>query len=306
MSIPKYFEMYQSFLECLKDGQPHSIKEIKNIVAEQMNVSEEERKQLLPSGKQPLFDNRIGWTRTYLKKAGVIFGPARGISQLTDLGKELLKNVPTVIDDRYLYQNYVSFRSFKTPEALPEESIPVVEGEDTPQDTFDKAFAAINDNLAEDLLSEVMKQPPEFFEHLVVQLLERMGYGGTLKEAGIVTGQTGDEGIDGIIKEDKLGFSLIYIQAKRWDAEKTIGRPEIQKFVGALAGQGATKGLFITTAKFTKEAIQYADKQHTTKVVLVDGVTLTRLMIEYNLGVSVETVYQIKRLDTDFFVDGDI
>ena len=173
----------------------------------------------------------------------------------------------------------------------------------TPQDVLDEAFQQINTTLADDLLSEVMKQPPAFFEHLVVKLLMQMGYGGSVDNAGTVIGQTGDEGIDGIIREDKLGFSLIYIQAKRWDYDKTVGRPEIQKFVGALAGQGASKGLFITTAKFTKEACQYAEKQHTTKVVLVDGTALAKLMIEYNLGVSTEATYEIKRIDSDFFAE---
>jgi len=154
-------------------------------------------------------------------------------------------------------------------------------------------------------MSEITKQTPAFFETLVVRLLEKMGYGGTLTDAGIVVGQSGDEGIDGIIREDKLGFNLIYIQAKRWESDKTIGRPEIQKFVGALAGQGAIKGLFITTGKFSKEAYDYAKKQHTTKVVLVDGQTLTNLMIDHNLGVSTESVYEIKRVDTDFFSDED-
>lgn len=146
-----------------------------------------------------------------------------------------------------------------------------------------------------------MKQTPSFFENLVVKLLEKMGYGGSIKNAGTVVGQSGDEGIDGVIKEDKLGFNLIYIQAKRWDLDKPIGRPEIQKFVGALAGQGATKGLFITTAQFTKEAKLYADRQHTTKVILVDGDFLTKLMIEHDLGVSIEMTYEIKKIDTDFF-----
>ena len=171
----------------------------------------------------------------------------------------------------------------------------------TPQDAFDLAYQQINHALADDLLSEIMKQTPAFFENLVVRLLENMGYGGSVENAGLVVGQTGDEGIDGIIREDKLGFSLIYIQAKRWDRTTSIGRPEIQKFVGALAGQGANKGLFITTALFTKEAREYAKKQHTTKVVLVDGESLAKLMIEYNLGVSTQAVYQIKRLDSDFF-----
>ena len=158
--------------------------------------------------------------------------------------------------------------------------------------------------LAEDLLTEIKDKTPEFFERLVVALLQKMGYGGAVEDSGLVVGQTGDEGIDGIIKEDKLGFNMIYIQAKRWDLDKSVGRPEVQKFVGALAGQGASKGLFITTAKFSQQAQDYVKKQHTTKVVLVDGLTLAKLMIDYDLGVSTVSVYPIKKLDTDFFEGG--
>lgn len=244
-------------------------------------------------------------TRTYLKKAGLIDSPARGVFILTAEGSKVLMENPPVLNDDFL-NRYESFRAFKNPDLSAAQTVSPALSEDTPQDIFDKAFMQINASLADELLTEIMKQPPFFFERLVVKLLERMGYGGSLPNAGTVTPQTGDEGIDGIIREDKLGFSLIYIQAKCWNLDKTIGRPEIQKFVGALAGQGAAKGLFITTARFTKEAVAYAEKQHTTKVVLVDGAMLAKLMIEYNLGVSTETTYEIKKLDTDFFNDEDI
>lgn len=303
MTLPKYHEMYHPFLNSLKDGQEHTIKEVKEYVAEAMNITKEERTKLFSSGKQAIFDNRIGWTRTYLKKAGLIISPARGIFIITVEGKKVLAENHEVINDAFL-SRYESFRLFKNPAS--ENNISqnnLDECADTPQDSFDRAFNLINATLADELLAEIMKQSPSFFEFMVVNLLTKMGYGGSVENAGVVVGQSGDEGIDGIIREDKLGFSLIYIQAKRWDLEKTVGRPEIQKFVGALAGQGATKGLFITTARFTREAIAYADKQHTTKVVLIDGETLAKLMIEYNLGVSVETVYEIKKLDTDFFID---
>lgn len=295
MPIPKYDEMYRAFLDCLADGQLHRSKEVKDTVAGVFSVSEKERAEMLPSGKQQLFDNRIGWTRTYLKKAGLVQSPSRGIYVITPAGRQVLNENPPQIDNLYL-QRFESFRKFISPNNNEEIALSTpmekVSGK-TPQDVLDEAFQQINTTLADDLLSEVMKQPPAFFEHLVVKLLMQMGYGGSVDNAGTVIGQTGDEGIDGIIREDKLGFSLIYIQAKRWDCDKTVGRPEIQKFVGALAGQGASKGLFITTAKFTKEARQYAEKQHTTKVVLVDGTTLAKLMIEYNLGVSTEATYEI-------------
>lgn len=177
--------------------------------------------------------------------------------------------------------------------------------EGSPQDTMDIAFRQINDELAANLLQAIMEHSPQFFEKLVVELLVKIGYGGAFEDAGIAVGQSGDEGIDGIIREDKLGFSSIYIQAKRWNTDTTVGRPEVQKFVGALAGQGAQKGLFITTAQFTKEAKNYVTKQSATRVVLVDGEKLAKLMIEYDVGVSTLNTYSIKKIDSDFF-DEDI
>lgn len=305
MAIPKYDEMYGALLECLADMQPHKSKDIKNAIASSLHVTPEERQILLSSGRQRLFDNRVAWASSYLSKAELIERPVRGTYQLTARGKQVLDSHPPVLDNTFLKQ-FESFRQFihaeTSPTQLKQSSAENSDGQ-TPQDAFDLAYQQINHALADDLLSEIMKQTPAFFEKMVVQLLENMGYGGSVENAGLVVGQTGDEGIDGIIREDKLGFSLIYIQAKRWDRTTSIGRPEIQKFVGALAGQGANKGLFITTAQFTKDACEYAKKQHTTKVVLVDGESLAKLMIEYNLGVSTEAVYQIKRLDTDFFSD---
>ena len=240
-----------------------------------------------------------------MKRADPVQSPSRGIYVITPVGRQVLNENPLQIDNLYL-QRFESFQKFISPNNNEETALLApaekVSGK-TPQDILDEAFQQINTTLADDLLSDIMKQQHAFFEHLVVKLLMQMGYGGSVDNVGTVIGQTDDEGIDGIIREDKLGFSLIYIQAKRWDCDKTVGRPEIQKFVGALAGQGASKGLFITTAKFTKEACQYAEKQHTTKVVLVDGTTLAKLMIEYNLGVSTEATYEIKRIDSDFFAE---
>lgn len=300
MGIPKYDEMYRVFLDCLADGKMHRSKEIKDIVATAFHLSNEDRSELLPSGKQPIFDNRLGWTRAYLKKAGLIESPSRGSYVITADGKQVLSEDPQHIDNQYL-QRFESFRRFVSPDCSTVSPMAPAISSQTPQDVLDGAYEQIHAALIDDVLTEIMKQTPTFFEHLVVKLLTKMGYGGSLEDAGVVIGQSGDEGIDGIIREDKLGFSSIYIQAKRWDCDKVIGRPEIQKFVGALAGQGATKGLFITTAQFSKEARLYAKKQHTTKVVLVDGTTLVKLMIEYNLGVSNEATYEIKRIDMDFF-----
>ena len=299
MSIPKHNQMYLPFLSFLGDGQDHAISEVVKHLAQEMGVTDEERKEMLPSGLTSKFGSRVGWTRTYLGKAGLLETVKRGVLVISNEGKRVLSSNPPVLDDDYLMQ-YEGFREFKTPSSggsiLPSTS------DATPQDELEDAFQKINSALISDLLTEIMGQTPEFFENLVVQLLVRMGYGGSVSDAGKVLGKTGDEGIDGVVREDKLGFSLIYIQAKRWDLGTSIGRPEIQKFVGALAGAGASKGLFITTAGFSKEAYIYADRQHTTKVVLVDGKALANLMIEYNLGVSTHIVYELKRVDTDYFV----
>ena len=317
MSIPKYDEMYREFLNVLSDGQSHKISEIRDALAIVFGVSDNERKELLPSGKQPLFNNRVNWTASYLKQAGLIENSSRGVYHITVSGKDVLNANTTKIDNSFLlsFDSFKEFLSRSAPvpstsdiniaTAQDNNSLPqqMVVSSESPQDILDDAYNKINARLIDDVLSEVMKQSPAFFEHLVVKLLTQMGYGGSLEGAGTVTRISGDEGIDGIIREDKLGFNLIYIQAKRWDRNNTVGRPELQKFVGALAGQGATKGLFITTAQFTKEAKEYANKQHTTKIVLVDGVALAKLMIEYNVGVSVETTYSIKRIDSDFFDD---
>ena len=228
MSIPKYDEMYRVFLDCLDDMQPHKSKEVRDAIAVRLSVSEAEQQELLPSGRQGVFDNRISWTRTYLKKAGLVTSPSRGVYQLTQQGKQVLDSNPDVIDNSFLAQ-FESFQQFMYAEATPTKHVHMdSQNGQTPEDTFDLAYQQINHALADDLLSEIIKQTPAFFEKLVVRLLENMGYGGSVENAGLVVGQTGDEGIDGIIREDKLGFSLIYIQAKRWDRTTSIGRPEIQ------------------------------------------------------------------------------
>lgn len=303
MAVPKYKDMYSAFLTCLADGKVHKIPEVREYIAKEMKVSPEARQELLPSGRQSVFANRVGWAKTYLQKAGLLSSPARGCYCLTETGKAVLaKDGAAAVTNNYLSQ-FASFQEFcsRAEAGSPSQGAGQEDAGQSPQDMIDRAYQQITQNLAEDLLAEIVKRPPAFFERLVVELLKKMGYGGSLEDAGVVLGRSGDEGIDGVIREDKLGFGLIYIQAKCWEPSRTIGRPEIQKFVGALAGQGAGKGLFITTAQFTKEAREYAKKQHTTKVVLVDGDTLSKYMIEFDLGVSTDTVYRLKHLDTDYF-----
>lgn len=305
MSVPKYNEMYTPFIRALADGNTHSIKEIRQFVAEQLNLTEKDLTEMLPSGKQGLFANRLGWTRTYLKKAGLIANPVRGQLILTEEGKKALPNADR-IDNNYLLK-YSSFQAFMNKENNSEESKAISnsdvseESNKSPEEILEDAYAELNASLADDLMSEIMKLEPTDFEKLVVRLLLAMGYGSGIDDAGFVTQASNDGGIDGIIKEDQLGFSSIYIQAKRWDPSTSIARPEIQKFAGALQEQKAQKGLFISTATFSPGARKSAEAAG---IVLVDGKQLTKLMIRFNLGVSVEHVYEVKRLDTDFFTDG--
>ena len=296
MGLPKYYEMHKPFLEYLKDGKLHTLKELKQFISKYFNLTEEELLELLPSGRQTVFINRIGWARTYLKKAGLIDSPARASFIITNDGLEVLNDNPDVIDSNYLMK-FESFREFQGGVIYTKNNNePSNDINNTPDDTFEDSFRKINKSLAEDLLAEVIKLSPTAFEQMVIDFLSKMGYG-SFENAGKTTSTTGDEGIDGIIMEDKLGFNLIYIQAKKWDLNSKVGRPDVQSFVGAISGKGG-KGLFVTTAKFSKQAIEYAKNQH---IILIDGEKLSNLMIEHNFGVTVKKVFEIKAIDTDVF-----
>ena len=303
MSVPKYNEMYAPFLKALGDGEIHTINEIRQYVAKNKELSEADLSKMLPSGKQLLFHNRLGWTRSYLLKAGLIMSPGRGQVRLTEEGKEALPDADS-IDNQYL-QRYESFRRFvsldKLSSVIDDGKVIADSPEKSPEEILEDAYADLNASLADDLMSEIMKLEPVDFERLVVKLLLKMGYGSGIDEAGLVTKYSHDGGIDGIIKEDQLGFSSIYIQAKKWNPDSSISKPEIHKFIGALHEQKAQRGLFITTAVFSSGARDAADAAG---IVLVDGKQLTKLMIRFNLGVSIEHVYEVKKIDTDFFIDG--
>lgn len=295
MGLPKYYEFYVPFLSAISDDNIHTLKEIKDYIKNMLNIKDNEISERLPSGNQTIYDNRIGWTRTYLKKAGLIISPKRAHFQITSEGKKLLESGVN-ITDKLLADKYPDFADFKDGKKIIENTSDYI-GQDiveTPQETFERVYKMINEQLADDLLTEIMNQSSIFFENLVVDLMKSMGYGD-----GFVTKSSGDGGIDGIIHEDKLGFNLIYIQAKRWNPNTTVGKPEIQKFAGAMMGPPKVeKGLFITTAKYSQEAKDFADAQH---IILVDGQKLTELMIEYSLGVSSQKIYSIKRIDSDYF-----
>lgn len=295
MALPKYNELYVPFLKAISDEKIHSIKEIKDYISSFLNIGESEILERLPSGNQTIYDNRIGWARTYLKKAGLINATQRAHFQITSEGKKLLES-GVVITDKLLAEKYPDFAAFKGSKKVSDKASESVKEDvvETPQETFERIYKTINEQLADDLLTEIMNQPAAFFENLVVDLMRAMGYGD-----GFVTKISGDGGVDGIIHEDKLGFDLIYIQAKRWEPNIVIGRPEIQKFAGAMMGPPKVeKGLFITTAKYSQGAKEFANAQH---IILVDGRKLTELMIEYGLGVSTQKTYRIKRIDSDYF-----
>lgn len=303
MDIPQFVDFFPPFIESLKDGKIHSLREILEHCAEVFGLTDEDRQKKLPSGTQAIFYNRVGWAGTYLKKANLVESPSRGNFLLTDAGKEALKHGSENVNLEYLRKRktFSEWRekSVNSLEASKEKKCSAEHGE-SPRERMDSAFNELNSVLADELMARTLKMSPYAFEDLVVKLLVKMGYG-DLNESS-VTKKSGDEGIDGIVAADKFGFDSIYIQAKRWGQDQTVGRPEIQRFVGALASQGATKGLFITTAKFSKEAIECAQKPLNCKLVLVDGDKLMKLMIEYNLGVATDGVpYEIKRIDSDFF-----
>ena len=280
--------------------------EVRSHIAEAMSLSDDDLSEMLPSGKQTTFSNRVAWARTYLNKAGLIVTPSRATYQITDAGKAALESGES-IDLKYLdkiegFQEFHKGSPEDTGGASAQEE--QVEMDESPMELFVSAFNRVNNTLAAELMDEVMLLSPTDFESLVVQLLLKMGYGDGIDNAGKVTRATGDGGIDGMIKEDQLGFSYIYIQAKQWAPDRRVDRPEIQKFAGALQGEKATKGLFITTAKFSSGARQYAENLHGSTIVLIDGTQLMKLMIKFNVGVSVDHVYEVKRIDTDFFNEG--
>jgi restriction system protein len=300
--IPDYQSLMLPLLRLTSDGKEHNYRELIEKLATEFNVSDEERKELLASGNQAIFDNRVGWAKTYLKKAGLLDSPKRAFFVITNLGLETLKLNLDRIDAKYLrrFPAFLEFQNASRNDNESEETTLLLNIEETPEENLDKAYQRIRKSLAIELLNHVIELSPSFFERLVVELLVKMGYGGSIKDAGKALGKSGDEGIDGTIKEDKLGLDIIYIQAKCWKPGNVVGRPEIQKFVGALAGQGAKKGIFITTSSFTKEALDYTPRNET-KIVLIDGNQLSQLMIDYNLGCTTQQTYELKKIDSDYF-----
>ncbi|MHC1775475.1 MAG: restriction endonuclease [Lentimicrobium sp.] len=289
-------------LECISDSKVHKMRNVTDELAIRLGVTEEEQKKLLPSGAAPIFYNRTAWAKTYLKKAGLIESPKQGTVVISKRGLDVLMKKPGYINVKFLKQfsEFVEFQTSKREDGEIESDSIEDQSIQTPEESLESAYQKIRKTLASELINKVVELSPAFFERLVVELLVKMGYGGSIKDAGKAIGKSGDEGIDGTIKEDKLGLDIIYIQAKRWKPGNVVGRPELHKFVGALAGQGAKKGIFITTSNFTKEALEYTPKNET-KIVLIDGEQLAQLMIDYNLGCTTQQIYELKKIDSDYF-----
>lgn len=303
MAIPDYKTLMLPVLKLVSDGKEHKFSQAVEALADEFGLTTEERVELLPSGSQAVFNNRVGWARSYLKQAGLLTTPKRGFFTITQTGVELLATNPIQVDTSVLerYPEFIEFKNRKRDKCENESQIESSfdpESTLTPEDALASAYKKLSLTLESEILSAVKESSPSFFERLVVDLLVKMGYGGSRQDAGRALGKSGDGGIDGIINEDRLGLDVIYIQAKRW--EGSVGRPEIQKFAGALQGQRARKGVFITTSFFTKDAREYASVIES-KIILIDGEHLSKLMAEHNVGVSTVGQYQVKKLDSDYF-----
>ena len=299
MAIPSYEKFLLPVLKLLSDGKVRTKQEIVRTMAKQFQLSEDELAETLPSQTQPTYVNRIGWAITYLKKAELIVSPSRANFKITDEGKKLVENNVSDLTAKDLKQ-YEPFLKFIKTSHKQNDTDHTIQEETTPLENMINNFELLRKEVCDEILQKILEQSPDFFEQLVVDLVVAMGYGGSIEDAGKATKRTGDEGIDGIIKQDRLGLDNIYLQAKRWQRDNVVSRPEIQKFVGALAGQGARKGIFITTSRFSKDALEYKPRNDTS-VILIDGQKLVELMYEYNIGVTTEMKFEIKRLDSDYF-----
>jgi restriction system protein len=287
-------------LRAVADGEDHPLRDLTARMADEFGLTDEERQRPLPSGQQPVLADRVQWAKTYLKKAGLITQPVRGRVRITDEGRAALAKNPAQIDNAFL-SAYPSFNAFynkgvtaATPAADPEERAA------TPEEQLEASHQALLASLADDLLERLKTCSPTFFERMVVQLLVAMGYGGSLADAGQAVGRSGDGGIDGIIKEDKLGLDVVCVQAKRW--QSTVGSQTVRKFAGSMEGVRARKGVLITTSSFSKDAQEFVGRIER-KIVLIDGERLAGLMIDHNVGVAVARTFVVKRIDTDYFLD---
>jgi restriction system protein len=312
MAVPIFHQFFRPTLEVLKDRQPRHWRAIQSAVADAFGLSPEDRDELLPSQQRTRVADRVQWALTYLRQARLVETTGRGINRITSRGLEYLPNAPEIIrpSDLMAFSEFVEFQRRSRPDTdggatADENSRPFLTTDVepvTPEEAIEAAFGKLNTALAQEVLDRVKGMSPAFFERLIVRLMLRLGYGGATEEFGYVLGKTGDGGVDGVINQDKLGLEKIYLQAKRW-ADASVGVKEIQAFVGALDGQGASKGVFMTTSAFSRDAMDYAKRVSRAKISLVDGLQLAKLMIEHDLGVSLVQRYDVKRVDSDFFAE---
>jgi restriction system protein len=302
MAIPDYQTLMRPVLEVLSDGLERPIAELRNVIAQRFHLSDADLRERVPSGQKPLFNDRLSWAVSYLTQAGGLNRVRRGVYRISDRGRGLLRENSDRVDVTILDQ-FPEFKAFRARSTASGPKKPKGDrGEDdeaTPEESLESAFQRLRGTIESELLQQVKAASPDFFEQLVVQLLVAMGYGGTLKDAGKAIGRSGDGGIDGIIKEDRLGLEVIHIQAKRWD-NKTVGRPDVQSFAGSLDGVRAKKGIFITTSSFSADAHTYVDRIDK-RIVLIDGDELVSLMYDFGIGVTPTAAYAVKRVDIDFF-----
>jgi restriction system protein len=306
MSIPDFQTVMLPLLLFCGDSKEHTNREAIDHLAEIFQLSEYEQKELLPSGRQAIFHNRVAWARAYMKMAKLLENPQRGIFRITKRGQDVLQNPPQKIDIRFLMK-FPEFAERRKAEQNKSKKKKIVStspyetnSKITPEEQIEEAYENLKENLTSEIILQLKESSPSFFEKVVVEVLVKMGYGGSRKDAGEAIGKSGDEGIDGIIKEDRLGLDIIYIQAKKW--ENTVTRPEIQKFSGALQGKRSKKGIFITTSKFSQGCQEYVGAIDN-KIILIDGQCLAQLMIDFNVGVSTEAIYELKRVDSDYFAE---
>lgn len=305
MSIPTFDEFLLPFLELLSEHGRLSLKQARGHLAERLNVSEEAQRELLPSGKQRRFDNRVGWAQTYLSKAGLTRSVSRGVYELTPDGRELVANRPGALDLSAL-RRFESFRAWEemSRRGAPSRSAPATEANEdpeTPEEAIEEAFGVLRANLTDELAEALQGVSWGRFEDIVIDALLALGYGGSRAGAGHAFRKSGDGGVDGVINEDRLGLSKIYVQAKRYAPENRVGRPDVQAFVGSLLGQRAKQGVFITTSSFSSEAANYVESLHDQRVILIDGEQLAEYMIDHDVGVNEHERFVIKRLDRDYF-----
>ena len=303
MPIPDYQSCMLPLLRFAADGAEHALKEAVAALVVEFHLTEDEKSEYLPSGQQTVIQNRVAWARTYMKKAGLLASPRRGYLSITERGRSVLRENPAGIDVAFLerFPEFIEFKALRHEKDEESPTVAIAPARDigkTPHEALESAYDRLRSELAAEILSTIKISEPVLFEEIVVDLLVKMGYGGSRKDAGQAIGRRGDEGIDGIIKEDRLGLDIIYIQAKRWAA--TVGRPEIQKFAGALDGQRARKGIFITTSGFSREAEDYVSRIDK-KIILIDGQTMARLMIDFGVGVTSVSTYEVKKIDSDYF-----